>query len=341
MGTTQTILIGNMYKIFLGGINSETQEAPNSNVSFSSRLRNSGFVLTPHLHEADFFIAVDNKHNQVAEIRKSSLVKKRRILIKNEPVVVCPDNRFAIAERDFGLILNMGRPSSIFQNSFPWPQQWPEAGLSSGNTSPKLDKIVIINGNKISFIPGELYSLRREAIHRLENLDFFGSAWNLSTSLKIKHAIANLLIAIKGKYVPTVSGARFFFRKFSEWKGAPLDKKTVLSQYKYCLVIENSLEFLTEKLFDALFAGCIPIYVGPNLSEFPIPEGLYFQASPKLESIIESLDNACLVDHSSWTQDLNYWLQSETARNFWSANNVNSNIIEAIIEYCDHVTEEE
>ena len=33
---------------------------------------------------------------------------------------------------------------------------------------------------------------------------------------------------------------------------------------------------MTEKLFDAFFSGSIPIYFGPELSQYGIPKGLYF-----------------------------------------------------------------
>lgn len=46
--------------------------------------------------------------------------------------------------------------------------------------------------------------------------------------------------------------------------------------YKVCIAIENSIavDYLSEKLFDALDAGCIPIYYGaPNILELlPAPE---------------------------------------------------------------------
>lgn len=50
-----------------------------------------------------------------------------------------------------------------------------------------------------------------------------------------------------------------------------VDKLEILSKYKYCLVIENSVEndYWSEKLSDALIAYCQPIYFGcPNINKY-------------------------------------------------------------------------
>ena len=326
-----------MNKIYLGGINAETQEAPNSEISFSFRLRERGYILTRDINEADLFVAVDNKAKEANVILRLGFSKSRCILIKNEPVVVCPDNRSSRTRNNYGLILDIGRPPTKARYSIPWPQQWPKSSFTHNFTSAKLDRIALVNGNKISFIAGELYSLRREAILDLDNLDLYGTGWNLSFRPKVRHAIANFIIAIKGGYFPRISGAKYYFKKFPNWKGAPVDKESALSQYKFCLVIENSIEFITEKLFDAFFAGCIPIYVGPDLHEFPIPENLYIQAKPTLDSITDSLDRARQLDYSAWNSAIVEWLNLESTREHWSSEKVVGRVIDTLNEYCDNL----
>jgi len=326
-----------MKKIYLGGINAETQEAPNSDISFSLRLREHGYILTKDIKEADLFVAVDSKAKEIKEVLRLGFPKSRCILIKNEPVVVCPDNRSSRIRNKYGLILDIGRPPTKSQNSIPWPQQWPKSLINLNFALNKLDRVALINGNKISFIAGELYSLRREAILELNSLDLYGTGWNLSIRSKTRHAIANFIIAIKGGYLPRISGARYYFKKFLNWKGAPIDKEDTLSQYKFCLVIENSLEFITEKLFDAFFAGCIPIYVGPDLQEFPIPENLYIQAEPTLDSITDSLNRARQLDYSAWSSEITKWLNLESTKENWSSEMVVSRVIDTLKKYGDNL----
>jgi Glycosyltransferase family 10 (fucosyltransferase) C-term len=56
-----------------------------------------------------------------------------------------------------------------------------------------------------------------------------------------------------------------------------IDKRAVFAGYKFCIAMENSStrDYVSEKLFDALDAGCVPIYMGaPNIvSDYlPAPE---------------------------------------------------------------------
>jgi hypothetical protein len=59
-----------------------------------------------------------------------------------------------------------------------------------------------------------------------------------------------------------------FFYKYPEYIGRVDDKFNAFSKYKYALIIENEADYVSEKLFDAIAAGCVPIYVGPNLSRY-------------------------------------------------------------------------
>ena len=324
-----------MYRIFIGGVNGQTPETPGSDENFSTRLIKSGFTVESSPKDAQFAICVDNNGEFRKKVSESNITKNRTILIRNEPTVVCPDNKESRAISRFGLILDMGRPVSKSVNVLPWPQHWPKIPYSLSNKSNRLEKMVLVNGNKISFIPGELYSLRRKAIIRIKDLDFYGTWWGLSLKEKLRHALANVLIAIKGGYFPRYSGANNYFRVYRNWKGAPVDKLVTMSQYKYSLVIENCSEFITEKLFDAFFAGCIPIYVGPKLDGFPIPSNLYFQTEPDLQSILESYAQIQAIDYSVWSGELEKWLNSSEALEYWSSDQVNKRTVSLIQKYCD------
>jgi hypothetical protein len=327
-----------MYKIFLGGVNAHSLESPESKLNFSTRLKNAGFSVVMEPSDADFAICVDNENFFNKSVSRARIPKERSILIRNEPVVVCPENRHLRTRHRFGLILNMGRPPSKFESSVPWPQHWPGEAINFNARPFRVDKIALVNGNKISLISGELYSLRRKAIMNIKSLELYGNSWDLSVSAKARHALAHLIIAIKGGYLPRISGARLYFRRFSNWIGAPSDKREVLSNYKYCLVIENSTEFLTEKIFDAFFAGCIPIYVGPDLKDFPIPSELYFQAKPNLKSINEQIVEASKIDYLSWQNRLTVWINLDSTKLNWSAEEVNHRVIKAIAQYCQKVS---
>jgi len=45
-------------------------------------------------------------------------------------------------------------------------------------------------------------------------------------------------------------------------------------RYKFCVAMENSVrhDYVTEKIWDALAAGCIPIYLGSKTARHIIPD---------------------------------------------------------------------
>ena len=113
-------------------------------------------------------------------------------------------------------------------------------------------------------------------------------------------------------------GVKSYFRFFSNYLGEVEDKKEVLSKYKYSIVIENSSDYLSEKLFDVMFSGCIPIYVGPNLANYEIPDYLYIQAKPEISDIKEKILNAKSKDYSEWLDKLRIWSKDPKTYNNWS-----------------------
>lgn len=128
---------------------------------------------------------------------------------------------------------------------------------------PKKEKLcTLIAGNKKVNHQLELYSKRVEVIRWFDanhpnDFDFYGMGWN--------------------EYSPTNKYIRFLFRKlklsklfkpnFPSYKGKIDSKKDVLEKYKFAICYENARDidgYITEKIFDCFFAGCIPIYWGAN-----------------------------------------------------------------------------
>lgn len=67
----------------------------------------------------------------------------------------------------------------------------------------------------------------------------------------------------------------------SIYKGACASKFEVLQSYEFCLCFENMAMngYITEKIFDCLYAGTIPLYLGaPDISRY-IPSTVYVDCS--------------------------------------------------------------
>jgi hypothetical protein len=146
-----------------------------------------------------------------------------------------------------------------------WPQPRDEVINHYWERTERLDRIVVINGNHIPRkAPNELYSKRIEAMVALAQLgvvDLYGRGWAKWWSRA-------------SMWLPYWKNRKTLM---SIYKGACDSKYEVLSQYKFSLCFENMAMkgYVTEKIFDCIYAGVVPLYLGAtNISDL-IPEAAY------------------------------------------------------------------
>lgn len=162
--------------------------------------------------------------------------------------------------------------------------------------------ITLIAGNKSVDHPLELYSARRQFIKWAEreipeDFDYYGVGWERSyLSGGFIHKVLRKLNLLR--FLPE-SPSRCY-------RGKVGDKLTVLAKFKYSLCFENAREipgYITEKIFDSLIAGCVPVYWGaPNISDH-IPPNCYidyrqFLKSPHSLSALNEFLNG--IDEAKW-----------------------------------------
>ena len=161
--------------------------------------------------------------------------------------------------------------------------------------SDKRDKtVVMINGAKFSANPNSLYGFRRKISRELYkteiNYDLMGVNWKMNKTKEIRERIWSTRKEIQAKKMPSLRDAfSDIFYSYPEYRGEVFNKIYTLSNYKYSLIIENEADYISEKLFDAIFAKTVPIYVGPNLDRFDFLSKCIYQCEPDVESIIEVL----------------------------------------------------
>jgi hypothetical protein len=255
----------------------------------------------------------------------------KNFLIRTEPHVVSPESYMANRVSDFDLIISMGTSDKSSGEVVYWPQLFDENFEKVlENWQERQDSAVIVASDKISFVSGELYSLRREAIFALPNIDLFGYHWVRPFYKKLFVMLAEIFIAFRSTTSPSLKAAQNFFRRPTNYKGQAEDKRTTISSYKYCLVIENAATYVSEKLFDALFAGCIPIYVGPELKTFGFPSGLVLEAAPTLAGLIEGLESAKTLDVVAWDSLRLDFLKDPQTLQKWQSENVYQDVLSRI-----------
>lgn len=322
------------FVIFLGGHNSAHPLIKNTDFGYKQFLQNSGFTFTRNIDEADAAVFIELDSSQLSKARNDLPT----ILIRNEPCVVWPDNYKKKYLRRVNKVIDVGQPTPD-GGFLPWPQDWTQVKSNSESLTSRLNKFALINGNKLGFIPGELYSLRRKCVNAFDEIDLFGTNWKIPLRRKLYLFAAEFYLTIKNGFLPRISSSVLWFSEPKNYFGAPESKFEILNNYRYSLVIENSMNYMSEKLFDALLARSIPVYVGPNIEKFGIPKDLVFQAEPNLQSIKAAMDSAKHTDQSAWEKNLNAWLNDPNTRETWTAEKVYKRIMNEIILFLNSQTD--
>ena len=322
-------MINSKTKLFVGGHNAHVPLIKNTDVSYRNYLAKAGFILCDNIDQADAAIFIEMDKGKLKTLKKHIPV----ILIRNEPVVVWPQNYNKRLIKRVDKVIDVGQYDSKVKTFVPWPQDWTQVKNFIPTNVIRFEKIALINGNKIGFIKGELYSLRRECIYKIKNLDLYGAGWGIKPFRKFLIMSAEIVIAIKNGFFPKIKSIKYWFRHPLNFQGAPDSKFDVLQKYKYSLVIENSENYMSEKLFDAFIAGNIPIYVGPAVELFNIPSNLVIQVEPNLRSIMGGIEKAKKVNYESWKSELEIWREDPKTKEVWNSENVYPRIVQDIIKF--------
>ena len=317
--------------IFLTGVNSNLkghEPAPNS---FGEFLLEREFLSTSVEPKTEKLVCIDYSPSVAKEIKKLGVNPENCTLVHMEPSVVLPANYSGSRKRQFGTVITVGGIRSQVSSSVHWPLLWPSTSeLQKLHGTERTERVVVINGNKMSFIKGELYSLRRKAIKSLGNLDLFGTQWDSRFAPRLIIAVKSFAQAVLSLKLPSLSGLGLWFLDYPNSKGPVDDKLKTMAHYKHALVIENSAEYMSEKLMESLFAGCIPIYVGPDPEEFGIPKDLVVRALPSLHSIQEALLEVEGWNINEFHARLGEFLGSSDVRDLWDHTRVYERLLEKI-----------
>jgi hypothetical protein len=272
----------------------------------------------------DIVICVDWCRSAGEQLRKARNQGIPSVLVKNEPSIVIPEHGKSRVDSKFDSVLEVGRPYGKI--IIRWPQTW---NTNYFDNTKRLDRTVAMSANKFSFTKGELYSLRAKAYAEIQSLDLFGSGWNRPFVFNLLKLIKEFQIAVLTVPRKLTSSCVGNLRiRPCNFLGPAEDKLETLSCYKVSLVIENSAEFMSEKLIDSILAGTIPVYVGPPVEIFGIPKELVVSAEPNILSIQDALAKAHGMSHKEWHMRAKKWIMEPGVKESWDSQNVIRLILE-------------
>lgn len=160
----------------------------------------------------------------------------------------------------------------------------------------------LINANKAfkEVLPSDLYLERIQTIrwyekHALNLFSLYGLGWEKSTPAfdlagKLKRSVSRLKTRLFG--IPP----------FPSYRGEVADKADVLRRARFSYTYENSKgldNYVTEKIFDSLVNGCVPVYWGAD-------------------NILDLISGNCFIDRRSFadTAAVHRFLLSITAEDY-------------------------
>lgn len=184
--------------------------------------------------------------------------------------------------------------------------------------SKKEKLCTMIAGNKNVSHPLELYSQRVKAIRWFEknhpnDFEFYGIGWDSYTH-------PNKYV----RYLLNKTGiSKYLAPQFESHRGKVDSKKEVLEKYKFTICYENARDingYITEKIFDCFFAGCVPIYWGADNIAIHIPKECFIDKRDfaSYEKLFAYLKNMNDEEYMSYLKNIEIFLNSEKAYNFSS-----------------------
>jgi hypothetical protein len=196
--------------------------------------------------------------------------------------------------------------------------------------------MVLIAGNKVSPISSANYAIRRKIAHQIPMplLEVYGPFWNDSFYLKLRHRLAVFVSALRqGTFPNVIEIYGNLHRYYPNSCGMVDDKHNLLKDSKFSLVIENSDSILTEKLFDSILNGCIPIYIGSDLDKISFPKGIVIPVGGKSKEIVETLSSLNQAEVEQHLSDMSKFIHSENFLEIWGAKSVYRKIAQIVHGY--------
>lgn len=103
---------------------------------------------------------------------------------------------------------------------------------------------------------------------------------------------------------------------YPSYKGAIKSKREILQKYKFAICYENVRDipgYITEKIFDCFFAGCVPVYWGaPNITDH-IPADTFIdrRAFKSYEELYNYLKNMSDEDYIDYLDAIKNFIKSD------------------------------
>ena len=249
-----------------------------------------GFLTCTDLNSCDVRVIAN-------PIKKSTINADRDVVLLVEPQTVRPDlySPKYLSKLKYVLPLGPYRAKRLGLNYyFNLPVTGKIDLLAKSNSRPK--NIVMFSGNKYSTSKRSQYGFRKKVIREISNslgpeFDLYGDCWNAALSLDLRRrlfAVRSNKVSTDFSLVEVFSGIGEYFQNY---RGFVNDQFRTLLQYQKSIVIENDLDYVSEKVWSSIFSGSVCIYVGPDLEFHKDLLEIVVHSEPGVSSVLHLLTN--------------------------------------------------
>lgn len=179
----------------------------------------------------------------------------------------------------------------------------------------------IINANKAfpNEVPHDLYKERIKVIRWYEKnepeyFSLYGLGWS-------KPEPASTLTQKISRRIKRLATQAFGYRPFPSYVGEVANKGSIYQQAKFGYCYENVADlpdYISEKIFDCFFNGCIPVYWGSNTVEEHIPSNCYIDRRDfkSTEATHQFLRGISAAQYQQYQDNIRNFLTSPKAMEF-------------------------
>ena len=271
--------------------------------------------------------------SNVAKRALHSSESSKKVLVVFEPKMVNPYEYQIAVRKNFDYIISLS-PNFLYNDS---DIIWDQGHLPNRSTvnslleqfsskSGRPNFVAIVNENKTSAISSSLYAYRIDCIKALSKSQFrvalAGKNWDRPKRWNIYQFAKAAANAALTRNVPDFSKLRLGLAdsikaQDIDFDGPCFDAVEFLSDSQFNLVIENERSYISEKLFNALLANQVPIYIGPSLKTFGIPENVALEFDGKAKHLPDFLSKISEADILDTRRAGRSWLLSDACLSRW------------------------
>ncbi|CAA6819115.1 MAG: putative fucosyl transferase [uncultured Sulfurovum sp.] len=246
-------------------------------------------------------------------------------IILSESAFIRPDNYDKNKHKHFNKIFTWADDLIDNKKYFKvnYAHLFPETINKNLENKEKLCVLISANKNPPYSRKDDLYEKRREAIrwfekNHLNDFDLYGVGWGKYRFNGPKY----IRVFNRIPYLSEIYG-NITNQNYISYKGMVDNKKEVMESYKFSICYENAKDitgYITEKIFDSFFAGCVPIYWGADNVLEHVPKNCFinkrdFSSYDELYDFLQKMSDS---EYLQYLNNIDAYLKSHMAYQFKS-----------------------